>query len=101
MSVVRINAMTMKDGHGEDFLHRFSARPHTIEHADGFEGFQVLRPLDDRSTWLVITQWRDSAAYESWYAGRPHRDPDSVTYAEGWELWAYEVVETASPASAA
>lgn len=98
MSVVKINAMHITPGHGEEFAERFAQRPHRIEHVDGFEGFQVMRPTDDRPTWLVVTQWRDTAAYDAWYAGRPARDPGSVTYADGWELWSYEVLESVVPA---
>lgn len=100
MSVVRINAMSIPAERAEEFLTRFAARPHQIEHTDGFEGFQVLRPADDRTTWLVVTQWRDAESYEAWYAARPQRDPGSVTYADGWELWAFDVVEAAESATA-
>lgn len=98
MSVVRVNAMGIPEGQGRDFVEAFSARPHLVENTDGFEGFQVLRPTDGRTTWLVVTQWRDAAAYEAWYATRPERDPDTVTYADGWELWSFDVLEQASPA---
>ncbi len=58
----------------------------------------MLRPNDDRHTWLVVTQWRDTAAYESWYGARPPRDPATVTYADSWQLWSFDVLETATPA---
>lgn len=97
MSVVKINALQISEGGGEEFLDRFSARPRKIEHVDGFEGFQVLRPSDERTTWLVVTQWRDEAAYDQWYAGRPARDPESITYADGWDLWSFDVIEDVTP----
>ena len=99
MSVAKINALRIAEGCGDEFLQRFGKRSGAIEHMDGFEGFQVLRPSDDRTTWLVVTWWRDEAAYESWYSGRPQRDPDSVTYADGWELWSFDVLESVSPSS--
>ncbi len=97
MSIIKINAMDIPEGQGEVFLERFAQRPHRIEASDGFEGFQVLRPSDERATWLVVTRWRDEAAYEAWQAGRPHRDPGSVTYATGWDVWSFDVIEDASP----
>jgi len=98
MSIVKINAIDIIEGHGDEFVERFSARPQKIEHADGFEGFQVLRPTDDRTTWLVVTKWRDTEAYDAWYATRPHRAPESVTYANTWELWSFDVLTAADPA---
>lgn len=98
MSIVRINALHITEGQGDEFLKRFSARPHKIEHAEGFESFQVLRPSDERSTWLVITTWRDAEAYDTWHAGRPPRDPGKVTYADAWEVWSYDLLENVTPA---
>lgn len=97
MSVVKINAMQIPADKGEEFLERFSKRPHRIEEVDGFEGFTVLRPNDERGIWLVVTRWRDDAAYQAWYGQRPARDPKSVTYASGWELWSFDVLEDARP----
>lgn len=97
MSVVKINAMQIPEGKGEEFLERFSKRPHNIEKVDGFEGFTVLRPNDERDTWLVVTRWRDDAAYQSWYGKRPPRDPKTVTYASNWDLWSFDVLEDTKP----
>ena len=33
---------------------------------DGFEGFELLQPADERTTWLVVTRWRDEASFEAW-----------------------------------
>jgi heme-degrading monooxygenase HmoA len=37
-----------------------------VDDQDGFEGFELLRPTDDRTTWLVVTRWRDEAAFDAW-----------------------------------
>lgn len=97
MSVVKINALTIIDGEGDDFIARFSHRAGRIESADGFEGFQVLRPNDQRSVWLVVTRWRDDAAYAAWYASRTPRDPATVTYASGWEVWSFDLLNDVQP----
>ena len=99
MSIVKINALDISEGHGEEFLARFSARPGNIEKADGFEGFQVLRPTDSRATWLVVTRWRDEAAYDAWFNKRPPRDPKTITYADGWDVWSFDVVTDVFPQS--
>ena len=66
MTVVRINAITVPADSGDELARRFAARAGAVDDQDGFEGFELLRPTDDRSTWLVVTRWRDEAAFEAW-----------------------------------
>ncbi|TNC50983.1 antibiotic biosynthesis monooxygenase family protein, partial [Mumia zhuanghuii] len=75
-------------------------RAGAVDGVDGFEGFELLKPTDDRTTWLVVTRWRDEAAFEAWQsspafahghrgagAGGEQQRPVAVTS----ELWSYEV----------
>ena len=71
MTVVRINAITVSEGSGDELAHRFTQRAGAVDSADGFEGFELLRPTDDRDTWLVVTRWRDEAAFTAWTSSRP------------------------------
>jgi heme-degrading monooxygenase HmoA len=104
MTVVRINAIDVADGRGEELARRFAARAGAVDDADGFEGFELLRPTDGRSTWLVVTRWRDQAAFEAWVASpafaHGHRGPGPA--ADGSppppvgthsELWSYDIVD--------
>jgi len=71
-----------------------------VDNADGFKGFELLRPTDARLTWLVVTRWRDKEAFEAWVASpafaHGHRGvsgdrasrPPVGTHSE---LWSYEV----------
>lgn len=65
MSVVRINAIDVPPERADEMARRFAARAGEVEKADGFEEFQLLRPTDDRTTWLVYTRWRDEAAFST------------------------------------
>ena len=75
---------------------------------DGFEGFELLRPTDDRDQWLVLTRWRDDAAFQAWV--------ESPSFAEGHrsaveraggeaprpvsthsEVWSYEIAGGSKP----
>jgi heme oxygenase (mycobilin-producing) len=47
MTVIRINAITVPEGGGEGLARRFADRAGTVDQADGFEGFELLRPTDD------------------------------------------------------
>jgi heme-degrading monooxygenase HmoA len=68
MSVIRINALTVPENGGEELARRFAERAGAVDQANGFEGFELLRPTDDRHTWLVVTRWRDRDAFEAWVA---------------------------------
>ena len=66
MTVVKINAITVPPDGGDELARRFAARAGAVDNQDGFEGFELLRPTDERTTWLVVTRWRDEAAFEAW-----------------------------------
>ena len=66
MSIIKINAITVPADGGDELARRFAARAGAVDTQEGFEGFELLRPTDGRSTWLVVTRWRDEAAFEAW-----------------------------------
>lgn len=68
MTVIKINAITVSEDSGDELARRFAARAGAVDNQDGFEGFELLKPTDDRTTWLVLTRWRDEAAFEAWVA---------------------------------
>ncbi|HVF14339.1 MAG TPA: antibiotic biosynthesis monooxygenase family protein [Acidimicrobiales bacterium] len=70
MSVVKINAITVLPERAEEMTTRFAARADEVGKADGFEEFQLLRPTDDRTTWLVYTRWRDEDSFQAWMDSR-------------------------------
>ena len=104
MTVIKINAITVPPDSGDELARRFAARAGAVDGQDGFEGFELLKPTDDRTTWLVVTRWRDEAAFEAWASSRAftegHRPAGSGEAAEqrpvgmSSELWSYEVATT-------
>ena len=104
MSIIKINAITVPEDSGDELARRFAARAGAVDDQDGFEGFELLKPTDDRTTWLVVTRWRDEAAFEAWVSspafGHGHRaegsgggeeEPERPPVAVSSELWSYEV----------
>jgi len=71
MTVIKINAITVSPDSGDELAKRFAARAGAIDNQDGFEGFELLRPTDERTTWLVVTRWRDDASFKAWSLRRP------------------------------
>ena len=102
MTVIKINAITVPADSGDELAQRFAARAGAVDDAEGFEGFELLKPTDERTTWLVVTRWRDDEAFKAWMSSAAfshgHR---SESEREGGapakpvgvssELWAYEV----------
>lgn len=69
MSVIKINAITVPADDGDELARRFAARAGAVDDQDGFEGFELLQPTDGRTTWLVVTRWRDEASFDAWRTG--------------------------------
>ena len=99
--VVKINAITVPEGSGDELGRRFAARAGAVDNQDGFEGFELLKPTDGRNTWLVVTRWRDEDSFQAWVNspafGHGHQGTDKPNPNTGGpvsvssELWAYEV----------
>lgn len=95
--VIKINAITVPEGAGEEIARRFAARAGSVDNQPGFEGFELLRPTDGRNTWLVVTRWKDEASFDAWrndpsFAhahARPEGAPAPVSMSA--ELWSFEV----------
>ena len=114
MTVVKINAITVRQGSGDELARRFVARAGAVDDAEGFEGFELLRPTDDREVWLVLTRWRDELCFKAWLTSpafaHGHRGAGTATPhpggAEGGEpapvgahseLWSYDIVDLPPP----
>lgn len=66
MSVVKINVLEVPEGKGDVLEQRFAARAGEVDKVDGFESFELLRPTEGTDRYLVITKWRDEAAFKAW-----------------------------------
>ncbi|MCH7593822.1 MAG: antibiotic biosynthesis monooxygenase [Chloroflexi bacterium] len=66
MSIVIINAIEVPEGKGEALEARFRARAGEVENMPGFEGFELLRPVEGESRYFVYTRWESQEAFEAW-----------------------------------
>src|SRR5271168_4616166 len=74
MTIVKINAITVREGSGDELAKRFAARAGAVDDAAGFEGFELLKPVDDRTTWLVLTRWKDEDSFNAWVSSPAFAD---------------------------
>lgn len=127
MSVVKINVLSVGEGMRDELERRFAARAGLVDTAEGFEGFELLRPLEGTDRYLVYTRWRSEEDFQRWAASQDfqrghaqaardahHEGPESAGPGQGHghghghgaggpaataaELWSFEVVQRAQPA---
>ena len=107
MTVIKINAITVPADSGDELGRRFAARAGAVDGQPGFEGFELLKPTGDRTTWLVVTRWKDEASFDAWVSSpafmhghkgvaggaSPHGGGDGgqKPVAVSSELWSYEL----------
>lgn len=71
MTYVNITALAFPEGAEAEIEKRFAARRKAVDAAEGFEGFELLRPVVGEARYFVVTRWSSREAYESWSAARP------------------------------
>jgi heme-degrading monooxygenase HmoA len=109
MTIIKVNAITVPAEGGDELARRFAARAGAVDDQPGFEGFELLKPTDERHTWLVITRWADDESFQAWVSsaafGQGHRGgaeptgkpaeptgkPAAPKVAMSSELWSYEI----------
>ncbi|MFH0244543.1 antibiotic biosynthesis monooxygenase family protein [Streptomyces sp. HK10] len=109
MSIVKINVLTVPSEQREELERRFASRAGAVESSDGFEWFELLRPLEGTDRYLVYTRWRDEAAFQAWMSGpmksahqgggggRPGGGAGRGPAASDSDVWTFEVVQQAAP----
>ncbi|MEV6795592.1 antibiotic biosynthesis monooxygenase [Streptomyces sp. NPDC051320] len=105
MSVVKINVLTVPDDQRAVLEQRFAARAGSVENSDGFEWFELLRPVEGTDQYLVYTRWATEADFEKWMAtsmrgahgGGSEGTDRPRPAASGSALWSFEVVQQAAP----
>ena len=102
--MIKINAITVPEEAGDELARRFAARAGAVDGQEGFEGFELLRPTDERRQWLVVTRWRDEESFQAWMEGPMKAAHQGGAEGErpkpaasGSTLWSFEVVQQAAP----
>ncbi|MEU2114542.1 antibiotic biosynthesis monooxygenase [Streptomyces sp. NPDC016459] len=105
-SVVKINVLTVPTEQREVLEKRFASRAGAVEGSDGFEWFELLRPVEGTDQYLVYTRWRSEEDFQAWMNGSmkaAHQGGGEgggerpKPAASGSTLWSFEVVQQASP----
>lgn len=119
LSVVKINVLTVPAEMREELERRFAGRAGMVESSDGFEWFELLKPVEGTDRYLVYTRWRSEEDFQAWQqgqsfarghaqaagdAGRGGAQGEGQGHghgrgpaATGSEVWSFEVVQSAGP----
>lgn len=120
LSVVKINVLTVSEEMRAELEKRFAGRAGLVESADGFEHFELLRPVEGTDRYLVYTRWRSEEDFQRWTQsqafqrghaqaaadaeragaqghGHGHGHGHGGPAAAAAELWSFEIVQEADP----
>ena len=102
MAFVAINILAVPEGAGSTLEERFAARQGAVDGAPGFEHFELLRPLEGTSDYLVYTRWSSEGDFRAWresqqfgqgHAQASDRPAGASPAASGSTIWAFEVAQ--------
>lgn len=105
MSVVKINAIEVPEGMGPELEKRFAQRAREVENMAGFEGFELLRPVEGEQRYFVYTRWESEDAFQAWVQSsefvrghaQANADRGQSPVAHGSSLLGFEVVQKVDP----
>ncbi len=107
MSYVAINVLTVPADARQTLEQRFAARQGAVDSAPGFEHFELLRPVEGTSDYLVYTRWASEADFRAWresqsfgqgHAQASGRPEGAAPAATGSTVWGFEVAQSSARA---
>lgn len=100
MAYVVINVLSVPEGAGATLEERFAARKGAVDQSPGFEHFELLRPVEGTSDYLVYTRWASEADFVAWRDSQEftqgHAGSAQRPAASGSSVWAFEVAQESS-----
>jgi heme-degrading monooxygenase HmoA len=101
VSFVAINVLEVPEGMRETLEERFAGRAGEVEQTEGFQAFELLRPVEGSDSYLVYTRWDSREAFEAWMGSSAFSSDHAQHHsdgaaASGSELWTFEVAESRS-----
>ncbi|HET9739244.1 MAG TPA: antibiotic biosynthesis monooxygenase [Solirubrobacteraceae bacterium] len=98
---VSMSRLRVPEERSEELVSAFRARVRLVDEADGFVDLQVWRSDRDRGELIMVSRWRDRAAFTAYMRSPQHRishdriDPDlqaAIKLERLEHLHTYEVV---------
>ena len=99
MSFVAINVLTVPEPMRQVLEERFANRAGEVETMDGFEHFELLRPVSGQDSYLVYTRWASEEAFRAWVDSQAFSKGHAQASAggpaaTGSDVWTFEVAQS-------
>jgi heme-degrading monooxygenase HmoA len=79
---VSLSRLRVEEQRAPELVAAFRRRAHLVDHADGFVDLQVWQSDRDPAELVMVSRWRDRAAFKAYMKSEAHRishdriDPD-------------------------
>ena len=98
MAFVVMNAVDVPPDRAEEFERRFANRAGRVQDSAGFEAFELLRPADGNTKYVVYTRWSSKKDFEAWVGSQDFAAGHTQHSQQGpvstrSETWMFELLE--------
>lgn len=95
---VVMNVLDVPPQRADELERRFAARAAKVGESPGFEAFELMRPADGGTRYIVYTRWRAKEDFDAWLGsqafGEGHRQHhEGGPVAPTSETWAFELIQ--------
>lgn len=101
MAFVAINVLTVPEPMRATLEERFSKRAGEVEKMDGFQAFELLRPVAGQDGYFVYTRWDSEDHFKAWVESQAFSQGHAQASASGpaatgSEVWTFAVAQEAT-----
>jgi heme-degrading monooxygenase HmoA len=98
MSFVVMNSVDVPLERASEFEERFAKRAGRVQDSPGFEAFELLKPADGNTKYVVYTRWASKEAFDAWVSSRDFAAGHTQHAQQGpvstrSETWMFELLE--------
>ena len=72
-----MNSLPVNEGAADEVVERFSGSRGHVQNFPGFVSMEVLKSAEEDEV-LVVTRWRDRAAFDAWVGSEELRTPSAL-----------------------
>ena len=72
-----MNSLPVNEGAADEVVERFSGSRGHVQDFPGFVSMEVLKSAEEDEV-LVVTRWRDRAAFDAWVGSEESRTPSAL-----------------------
>ena len=98
MPYVVMNAVDVPAERAAEFEERFAKRAGRVQDAPGFEAFELLKPADGNTKYIVYTRWSSKGDFEAWVGSQDFAAGHAQHSSHGpvstrSETWMFDLLE--------